>query len=632
MRLALALIAATFLAAPTILAANDQKTQISVAELAKALNSPNRVFGPAVDPNALHGRVILLWDISEYVDPVAKAIENDTDLDEKDEEGPFAKLDAATKAIRKAAKSAIKDGRLLVIALDPQPADPELRRERTDAIRELKPYFPVYSIEVPTQYFAADGKPRGIISNVIDLAEGDRLTSILAETPEYVPGRIITFRTESHEPVSRRLVAGKKIEPLLAQLRREASGQGDKAAEAGRMVAAVEAWVADQQAAIDADLQNAPSRAAEEIALLLATVPSAGAKYAGALGALRRNPAIKQLSSVRAFLAAANAGKVGRGDLGRNADSFIKRIQPLTESKNASIAADAAALSEALKAFSSETLAKEQAALRASIRERRKAERAKEEARREAKRAYKRIGRNADDDEDKPSVKRETAGSVLAGLAGETAIQPLRAELNRLDDATCNYENLANAYAKHAQAAGERGTAAKALIEAITAARQTRLSELARILKEGKPLDLYIQPGWEKTLTVNYPSLSRTTEGRAALRMLRDSELRAIHGIYDDILHGDPGREEDETNEEYAVAKTQYLQTKYKALRKYRATRSAFGRQAVAQLDAMGFGDSAIESKLAELANTLKEQKNAAKEAEESREEARKKARRNRND
>ena len=177
------------------------------------------------------------------------------------------------------------------------PEDPELRRFRTDAIRELKPYFPVYSIDANSQYYDASGKHRGMISDIKTFAEGNRLTDLLAETPDYIPGRIITFKTTKMETLSKRFVEGKNIEQPLKQLRTAANGSGEKAEEAQRMLAAVEAHLDAMVADIDADLKAAPSRALSRIEVLMKTSPSMGARYAGARQALRNNPAVRQLAS-----------------------------------------------------------------------------------------------------------------------------------------------------------------------------------------------------------------------------------------------------------------------------------------------------------------------------------------------
>lgn len=608
------------LAFPLLLAAAGKKGDepLSLTQVGDALTAPNRVYGNALSAADLPGRVVLVWRITEFVTPVASAVRNDAELDEKQENGPFGKLRNQTKLLRSAAKGALRDGRLLIVAVDPMPADPELRRFRAEAIRRLKPSFPVYSLDAASQLFAATGKFLAKTPSIEDLAKGDRLTNALKEAPDYLPGRILLFRTESHESAAKRFVEGKNVEAPLAALRKEAAGSGDKADEARRMVEAIDEYLKNVCADIEADLKAAPSRAVGRIALLSKTAPTVARRYGGALGALRRTPEVKQLGAVRAFLAAADAGKVGRGDMGRSADDFTQRLTPMAKHANPAIAAEATQLLAALAPFSTEALGQEQAGVRNQVRARKAAERKEEEKK----------GKK----DDAPKSKRPTAGSVMAARAGATTIAPLMEELLRIDDATCNYENLRNAYAKYERQEGEKAVAAKALIAAIEGSRKGLCDDLARIQKEGKPLDLYTRGDWERLITVNYPSLQSTDEGRAALKMLRDSEIRRIHGILDDIRHGHADREEGETNEAYAVSQTLYLQAKLKALLKYRKTNSAYGRLCVAQLDALGFGDDAINKRLADLDNQLKSQKNAAKAAEKRRKDAEKAARRNRND
>ena len=189
-------LAALFLClAPTLFLAEGES--LSLGTIGEQLTAPNHVFGRSLEASDLGQRVVVIWRISEFVDPVAKAEQNGSDLDENGEDSPFEKLKTQGKALQRASKGALRDGRLLVIAVDPQPDDPEMRRYRTDAIRRLKPYFPVYSIDAASQYFGPDGVLRGTIPSITDFAEGDRLTSILKETPEYVPGRIITFPSPS---------------------------------------------------------------------------------------------------------------------------------------------------------------------------------------------------------------------------------------------------------------------------------------------------------------------------------------------------------------------------------------------------------------------------------------------------
>ena len=628
--------------------AAQEKGKIELPALEHELTAPNHVYGRALDPEDLGQRVVVLWNISRFVEPgynrlkAAESGDDDDDNnnnyrnnrnnDEDKEGGPKDQLREESRAIQRASKGAVKDGRLLVIAVDVQPADPELRRFRTDAIRELKPYFPVYSIDANSQYYDASGKHRGMISDIKTFAEGNRLTDLLAETPDYIPGRIITFKTTKMESLSKRFVEGKNIEQPLKQLRTAANGSGVKAEEAQRMLAAVEAHLAAMAADIDADLKAAPSRALTRIEVLMKTSPSMGARYAGARQALRNNPAVRQLARAREFLHKANHGDVGRGDTGRQADAFAKALTAMSKSDNASIAAEAAELAAAMEPYSAATLAAQQEKLHEEIAARRKA---RDEARkeREQERRDRRSGRSGkgkEEDDPDPVQRFDTAGAILAKTSGDAAIAPLRAELDRLNDATCNYERIRENYATHVNQQGERGAAAKAVTDAINANRQTYLTELEAIQKESRPLDLYSTRNWEQILEVNYPSLQRTPAGSEAVKMLRDSELRAIYGVYEDVLKGTPDREEDESNEDYAVSTNRYRQTKLKALLKYRGSRSKYGRMAAAQLDTLGYSNAGIQQKLKDFDAQLKDLKKSAKEAEKAREEAQKNARRNR--
>ena len=627
--------------------AAQEKGKLDLPALEHELTAPNHVYGRALDPEDLGQRIVVLWNISRFVEPGynrLKAAESGDDDDDNNnnyrnnrnnnedkEGGPKDQLREESRAIQRASKGAVKDGRLLVIAVDLQPADPELRRFRTDAIRELKPYFPVYSIEANSQYYDASGKHRGMISDIKTFAEGNRLTDLLAETPDYIPGRIITFKTQKMETLSKRFVEGKNIEQPLKQLRAAANGTGEKAEEAQRMLSAVEAHLNAMAADIDADLKAAPSRALTRIEVLMKTSPSMGARYAGARQALRNNPAVRQLARAREFLHKANHGDIGRGDTGRQADAFAKALTAMSKSDNASIAAGAAGLAAAMEPDAAAPRAAQQEKLHEEIAARRKA---RDEARkeREQERRDRRSGRSGKGEkEDNDPVQRfDTAGAILAKTSGDAAIAPLRAELDRLNDATCNYERIRENYATHVNQQGERGAAAKAVTDAINANRQTYLTELEAIQKESRPLDLYSTRNWEQILEVNYPSLQRTPAGSEAMKMLRDSELRGIYGIYEDVLNGTPDREEDETNEDYAVSTNRYRQTKLKALLKYSGSRSKYGRMAAAQLNTLGYSKAGIQQKLKDLEAQLKDLKKSAKEAEKAREEAQKNARRNR--
>ncbi len=586
------------------------------------LTEPNRLYGAAVTPKDLGGRVVIVWDISDFVTQIAGSLESDNNRDrnndydnnrrsrDKDGEGgPEEEMKNAVRAVRKAAKGALKDGRLLVIAIDKMPEDPEQRRTRVAAIRKLKPAFAVYNLEGPSSFYDAKGKQSLTGFNIKDLAEGDRLTTALAEAPDYLPGRIILFRTKSHEAISKQLVEGKNIEKILNQLKQEGRGKNEKAEEARLMVDAVNEHITAMCSAIDGDLAGAPSRAVERILTLQKTLPSAARPYMKHVKPLRNDPNVKQLSATRAFLSEANAGKVGRGDMGRNADAFLKKLEPLTKSKNSAIASEANQLSTALALITTEALAKQDAAAREARSANRKLEKEKRKEEKEREKEEKK-------DTSRGNSTRPTAYSVLASTLSST-IDPIKDELLRYDDATCNYEALRNEYTKYESQKnkGEKAAAAKALIDEVNTRREELRQAVASIQTKKNPFMLFEERDWENLLTVNYPSVGSTPEGRAALKILRDSEVRRIYGALQDVEQGEPNRAEDVTEEEFTIKKLQYKQAKLKALQKYRKTGSALGKLCLAELDSRGYTDKDITTKLADLDTEIKEAKKAAKEA-----------------
>ncbi len=580
------------------------------------LDSPHHLYGTTVAPGDLAGRVVVIWNITDYVSQGAASLGNDSDDNrdynrnrqrnrDNEDSGPDAQLKEDVRAIRKAAKGALKDGRLLVIAVDKMPTDSEARRERVSAIRKLKPPFPVYDSETGSALFDATGKALMSDFNIRDLAEGERLTNALAEAPDYIPGRIILFRTKSHETVSKQLVEGKNITKVVAQLRQEARGKNEKAEEARLMVEAVQAHIDGMCAAIDQDLAGAPSRAVERIVKLEKTMPAAARPYLSRVQPLRNDPNVKQLSAARAFLASVDAGKVGRGDMGRGADAFLKKLEPLTKVKNTAIATEANDLSLALAKITTEALAKEDNAAR----EARLANRKKEKEEREAAKK-----KPEKEDSSRGNNTRPTAYTVLSATLG-TSIDPIKDELLRLDDATCNYESLRNSYTKYEGQKSEKAAAAKALIDDINMRRQELLASVTGFVKEKRPFALFEEKDWENLLSVNYPSVGTTPEGRMALKILRDSEVKRIYGALEDVERGTPNQKEGEAQENYEQSLIQYKQAKLKALQKYRKTSSALGKLCVADLDSRGYTDQDITSKLEGLAEDLKAAKKAQKEA-----------------
>ena len=593
------------------LAFAEEEAALTLAKIGEALTAPNHVYGPSVTAEDLVGRVVLVWNVSDLVEPLLSSVRSGAKTDDKSADSPAGQAKAQSKALRGASKGALKDGRLLVIVVDAMPDDQELRRYRTESIRRLGLSFPVYSLDAKSQLFGADGARLAEVPSIEDLAEGDRLTNALKEAPDYYPGRLICFRTELHEQEAKNLLLSKNIDPVLTTLRRDAARGGPKGEEARRMVETVEAYLKDSCAGIENDLKNAPSRAVAAIERLKKTSPATAGRYKNALAGLYRTPEIKQLVSIREFVDAANAGKFGRGDTGRKADDALKKVEALAQHKNPAIAADANGLKAVLESLSSQRLAQEQAAAREQVRTRRAEERQRE---RESM---------ADGSKSGPKSKRATAASVLAAVAGEVTLAPLMEELARLDDATCNYETLRNGYVKYEKQETEKGAAARALISAIDGMLRDCGDQLAAIQKTKQPLNIFDRNDWERLITVNFPSLQNQEAGKFALKLLRDSELRRIHKTLKELEMG--LQDYDGSGEGRAAAVIQYRRDKLRLLLKSRKTSSPIVAMAVAQLDAMGYDEASIVKKLEEVEDELKRASAAAKSAERARKKAAKK-------
>ncbi len=583
----------------------------------------NRLYGGSVSAKELAGRVVVVWNITDTISQLAASSEqnenrdrdNDNDYDRSErrrqdrdnaKSGPQEELKEQTRALRKAAKGALKDGRLLVIAVDGEmPDDPELQRYRKEAIRQLKPAFSVYAIKHPSTLFNAKSNKLFDNFSLTDLAEGTRLTDALAEAPDYTPGRMVLFRTKKHETQAKQFILGKNIEKPLAALKREAAGSNEKALEAREMCTAVEETLDALCATVDSNLSVAPSLAVDNILLLQKTSPSLGRKYQRAVAALRKDAAVQQLSAARRLLAEANNGEMGEADLGRSADAMKAKLTPLRESKNTAVSTEATTLLDLLEPFTSCALAAHSDAVRKTRSERKKQQREAEKK------------QNEKEDTSRGNNTRPTAYSILSPN-GASSFEIFKDELLRLDDATCNYENLRNSYTKYAGQKGEKAEAAEALISTITTNQESYIEELKTIQNNKLPLKLF-EKDWERLITVNYPSIGTSPLGRASLKMLRDSEVKRIYGAMDDVLNGEPTRGEEDSTEDAAIAQSQYTVAKLKALQKYRKTTTPLGKMCVAQLDSEGLSNKDIEEKLKSLAETIKEQKKAQKEAEKER-------------
>lgn len=585
--------------------------------LGEQLTLPRRVFGGGIEPWELRGRVVIFWDITGFVSAMAgRGESSSSNSKENKANSPVEQMRDEHRRLRSASKGAAKDGRLLVVAVTRLPDDSEQRKQKVEAIRRLRPPYPVYDMATSSALFDAQGN---LVMEAAfkDIAESDRLTTALKEAPEYLPGRIILFRTEGHEGVAKNFVAGKNIERPLGALRREAGGQGPKAEEARRMVEAVDAWIAAVCASIEGNLQTAPSQAIGQIQMLQRTLPSRARKYQGALGGLLRDAGVKQLRQVRAFIDQANMGKVGRGDMANTADDFTAKLTALSQAKgvNPAVASEAGLLVSLLQPLTSEAQAKEQQAAKAQRTERRKQAAAAEQA---AKKAAKK-----QNTPDKPRVARLTPYLKLQKLNLLTpACETIQAELSADYDDLCNYEALRGKLSKLASAKSPKAEGAQAAITAIESYRKQVELDMTAILKEQRLLDVFLEEtDWRQLLTVNFPSLQPTAMGNQMMKVVNDQEVRSIAENVTDYRQP-RGFDDLDTAEAGTVATIQYRQARLRALQKYRKSTSAFGRACAVHLDKLGFTDAELTKLLNELEESLREAKRAQKDADKRKKES----------
>lgn len=601
---------------------------------AATLSPENHAYGRTLSAEELRGRVILLWNIDAFISIESNNNNNNrwgNNRNDDDEEDDDNSLKGIEKAIRKTAKGAVKDGRLCVIALCSRTESPLQDKRKIAGIRKAKPYFPVYFSDARDMLFDAKGDKVCDISNMKDLASGDRLKETLDAAPAYLPGRIVLIKTQYHTSLANRFIIGKNIDQVLPQLQQATRAKGEKGEEAKRILEEVNTYLTETAAAIEADLASAPSLAVRQIAQLMKTSPSNARKFAAPFAALNGSQDIKFMTQVRTFLRDANLGEYGSGDLGRYADNYTAKLNKLKTSQNSAIAAEAATLVESLTSYTSAAIA------------------ATQKAEQEANRAQRQKDQENEDNNDWSSSgnkkkKRENKAPstrVSAYSAIESYVQNpeqganLVEELQKMDIKMTHFDGLLNSYSSLA----EKGSAsAKVMKEAISAHRQSKLEELTAIVKENRILDLHDEAAqWERWLEVNYPSLQRTPPGAFAIKALRDSEVRKIYLAYNDACNGEPKRKEssrddddgysssnNESAEDYDVRRIQYKISKLKSLQKYSNTNSTFGKVCVKHLASLGYAPADITKQINDLNNDLKEKKKAAKEAEKARRNAEK--------
>lgn len=596
------------------------------------LTPAHHAYGRTITKDDLHGRVVIVWNISEFISAEDEDNNDNNHYRNKrnkdDDEDDDNSIKGIEKSIRKAAKGAIKDGRLCVIAVCKRPENSIIEKRMVKNIRKKKPYFPVYFINASTELF----NTRGISVNTAGIkviAESEHLTNALEEAPDYLPGRIILIKSKHHANLCNRFVIGKNIEQPLDQLRKAANGNNEKADEAKLLLAEVQTYLDETKAQIESNLTSAPALALTQLMTLRKTAPSTVRPLAKTAAQLSKSKEITFMTSIYKFLKEANLGEYGSGDLGRNSDAFVKRLTALKASKDTAIATEATALIDALTPYTTAAIEAAENAERESLKRTKLADKEREDALDES-----RDRRDKRSKDNKPASEQISALKALSAYTSVESLAPLENELEG-DIRTCNFENLRNAFTTISQQSSARGTAAKAALDAINSYAQAKDEALKNIIANGLLLDLHDEEAdWEDVITVNFPSMQRTPHGSAALKAIRDSEVRKIYVAYNDAKNGTPKRQENDSNrrnnrhnndnesaEDYAVKTTQYKISKHQSLLKYLNTRSTFGKACVAQLANMGYSAKDIEATIESLKTEMKEQKKAAKDAEKQRRE-----------
>lgn len=349
--------------------------------VALRLTSQNHIFGQNVGEEEVYGRVIVVWRIDSLVGPLVGREEVDSD------DGNIQAMREQVKALRAVAKNDLRDGRMLIILADTMPTEPKAREERIEAVRKLKPLYPVYDLPTPNTLFDASGVKKGNFKQLGQMPDEMGLKALLENTPDYVPGRLVCYKTKYHENACKQFVLGKNFESALANMRRTAAGTGDRAEEAKQIVATVDGHLTSLQEAIQRDLASAPSLALERLALLQTSCPGLSRRYSATLRGLRANPEVKQLSQVRDFLRRARHGEMGSTDMGNRADDMVKKMKRFQQSKNPAVAQEAAALEGELMPYTRTAIEQARDEIRAQAAERKAKdkEREKEAAKRKRK-------------------------------------------------------------------------------------------------------------------------------------------------------------------------------------------------------------------------------------------------------
>ncbi len=338
--------------------------QSKASELQSILSNENRITGSMIKPSELSGRVILLWNVNSPVNSFMSAIEqheenpnnNSSWKPKVTEYNGYRQVENDVDALKRVLKTALSDGRVLVVAITKVPEVASERRRYTRAIRRLNSLpYPVYNSDLGSCVFDCQGN-KALSFNGIDGLKGNKeFIKIMKETPPYIPGRILNFRTPLHENEGKALIEGRNITALYQKLKKEAADTAsERGQEAAKMISALDAFIASRKAEIETALSATPSLASAKIDLFKKTCPGLAKPYLMKQKAILKSPEVNKLSGARRFLEEVNSGKYGESDIIKYANVQLRTMKPLLTSKNASVAAEAASIKAILEGLAEE--------------------------------------------------------------------------------------------------------------------------------------------------------------------------------------------------------------------------------------------------------------------------------------
>ncbi len=347
----------------TLLGFTALHAQMSLDELRQQISNENRITGSVVKPEELNGRVVIVWNISQRANEMVQNIEQyeeNTDSDNSwkpstKEYSAYRGMEDDVDELKRILKTTLRDGRVFVVTVADIPDVKSERRRYTRAIRRMSVPFTVFDAELGSLVMNAAGQQAFTFGGIGELKGNSEFIKVLKETPPYVPGRILTYRTPLHEQQGKALVEGRNITAVYTALKKEAADTStEKGQEAAKMVASIDSFVSNRKAEIDSCLANSPSLAGEKINLFAKTCPGLAKGYQAKLKRLQRAPEVSKLAIVRRFLEEVNSGKYGEADIVRYAKANLRTIKPFLTHKNSAIAAEANTLKPILESLAEE--------------------------------------------------------------------------------------------------------------------------------------------------------------------------------------------------------------------------------------------------------------------------------------